>query len=379
VIKERKNIWVQLISLVGLLWIASGHFMPLNVIIAGKDIIINAFSEFYLIPVFGIWRIRTEKDVFQKKRIKWMMLIFLVYWILFSFLIRNVPVIDGSVSPVVTSYHTIGSVGFFLFFIAVLLFGKRADCGWNCTCVFTRETVGFAFRHKTKKGKFWWNLRHLKWIMLVLVWAFFIYMIINPENAVNTYKKPMYRLILDLYYGTILLIPFIGHRNICRFVCPWSATWAVLNRIGPYKIIADTSKCVNCEICEKECDMGIPIIELIHKSGSINTGECMGCERCVRKCPKQVLKIVDFRDKIPGFNLSSKNRAIRVIAGLTFFLFVFTGWNKLFVGLIVLISILLFLSGLFGYCPVLVFTSKKNVNKIEEEVDINERLKEYIN
>ncbi|SJZ84297.1 4Fe-4S binding protein [Selenihalanaerobacter shriftii] len=338
----------KILSFIALLWIASGHFFPIRLSIGEKIVSINAFSEFYLIPIFGIWRIRNEKDPFQKKRLKWMLILFGIYWLILPVLLRKIPVIDGTSTTLTTAYHTIGSIAFFLFFIAVILFGKRADCGWNCTCVFTRETVGFAFRDKTKKGDFWWKLRHLKWILLLLVWAFLIYLILDPEAANATFKRPLYKLILDIYYGTLLLVPLIGHRNICRYACPWSATWAVLNKIGPYKIMADTSKCFNCGICERECDMGIPIQSLIYKENMIDTGECMGCERCVRKCPKDVLTIVDFRDKIPGFNMSYKQRGIRVILGLTFALlpFVLNNTISLYIGLV---ALYLFLSGLFGY------------------------------
>lgn len=364
--KERKGLdLARILSFIGLIWIASGHFLPLKVVLGGKEIVVNAFSEFYLIPAFGIWRISKEKDPFQKKRVRWMLILFGVYWLGLPLLIKKVPLTDGSTVSLTTSYHTIGSIAFFLFFIAVLLFGKRADCGWNCTCVFTRETVAFAFRDKTKKGDFWWKLRHLKWIMLALVWIFFIYMLINPKDAANTFSKPMYRLILDIYYGTVLLIPFIGHRNICRFLCPWSATWAVLNRIGPYKIVADTSKCINCGICDRECDMGVPIQSLIHKTGMIDTGECMGCERCVRKCPKSVLRIVDFRDKLPGFNLSSKQRGTRVILGLTLVLLPFAYSNRFFI-VIGAIAVGLFLSGLFGYCPFISLTRKEKLVQKEK-------------
>jgi len=355
--------WLKVLSFIGLIWVASGHFFPLRISVGGREVLINAFSEFYLIPAFAIWRIKTEKDAFQRKRIKWMMVLFLVYWIALPLVISgDIPLIDGTTVKLIPSYHAIGSIGFFLFFIAVLLFGKRADCGWNCTCVFTRETLAFPFRDKTRKGKFWWKLRHLKWLMFTMVWIFLISMIINPGYTTSTYGKPMYKLILDMYYITILLIPFTGHRNICRFTCPWSATWALLNRLGPYKIIAETNKCIDCGICDRECDMGIPVQELIKETGMIDTGECMGCERCVRKCPKGVLKVVDFRNRLPGFNLPSSQRGIRVIVGLTLIIIPFTYAGTVFkaVGVFAIGS---FLSGLFGYCPVISLVKSKNILK----------------
>ena len=349
--KIKKYNWSKILSLTGLLWIASGHFYPIKVSILGRMIPINAFSEFYLIPVFAVWRLKTEKDSFQKKRVLGMMGLFILYWILIPVILRGgVPLVDGTRVKILTSYHAIGSVGFFLFFIGVLLFGKRADCGWNCTCVFTRETLAFPFRDKTKKGGIWWQLRHLKWIMLILVWSYFMMLVIDPVNTSATYGKSLYRLILDIYYITVLLIPFTGHRNICRFTCPWSATWAVLNKIGPYKIVAEREKCIGCGICDRECDMGIPVQKFVREKGVVDTGECMGCERCVRKCPKGILKIKDFRSSIKGHNLSSKERGLRVVAGLTLAVlpFMYSGVVSVTSGVT---AVFLFITGLVGYCP----------------------------
>jgi polyferredoxin len=88
----------------------------------------------------------------------------------------------------------------------------------------------------------------------------------------------------------------MGNRNYCRFLCPFSALWGVLSRLGFYKIKADKEKCIDCGLCEKSCDMGIPISHLVKEKGEINSIECMGCGRCVRACPEDVLSIYDIRD-----------------------------------------------------------------------------------
>jgi len=341
----------KIFSVLALLWIASGYFLPIDITINGREFQINAYPEFYLIPIFAIWRIRTEKDPFQKRRVLWMMGLFAIFFVTMPLFIRSVPLLDGSNAPLVASYHMVGSVSFFLFFIAVFLFGKRADCGWNCTCVFTRETVAWAFRDKTRKGAFWWNLRHLKWILFLTVWGFFIYMLIDPMNAGTAFGKPMYQVIYTIYYLSILLIPFTGHRNYCRWGCPWSATWGVLNILGTFRIAADTTKCTKCGICEKECDMGVPIRNLIFETGRIKTVECMGCERCVRKCPKGVLTIQDFRDQIPGFGLLPFSRMVRIVIGLPLILLPFISNHSILLFL-ALLGVLLVLSGILGYCPI---------------------------
>ncbi len=336
----------KILSFISLMWLASCFLYPLNVQIGGKLVQINKYPEVYLIPAFGIWRLLKEKDSYQKKRV-WLMLgMFVLYWVAIPAIFPRMPLLDGTTADTVSVVHMVGSLPFFLFFIAVLLLGKRADCGWNCPCVMTRETVGYAFRDRTLTGGFWWKLKNLKWVSLTIVWAYFLLMIFDPIHAYTRYGRVMYTYILVFYYLSYLLIPWTGSRNYCRWGCPWSATWGVLNKIGLYRIKADVSKCKMCGLCEKVCDMGIPIREMINTKGEIRTTECMGCGRCIGSCPSGVLTFYDVRDKFPGYNLGKTERSIRIILGLTMS------------GLIVLkphsfwgyLGVSILITGVFGYC-----------------------------
>ncbi|MCL4439871.1 MAG: DUF2892 domain-containing protein [Firmicutes bacterium] len=336
----------KIISLISLVWLASSVLYPIKVPIGGKLVQINLYPEVYLIPAFGIWRLVKEKDRYQKKRVLLMMAMFFIYWVAIPNLFPKMPLLDGTKADTVSAVHMVGSLPFFLFFLAIIFLGKRADCGWNCPCVISRETVGFAFRDKTLKGGIWWKLRHFKWVSLAIVWVYFLLMIFDPLKAYTQYGRAMYSYILFFYYLSYLLIPWTGHRNYCRWCCPWSATWGVLNKIGFYKIKADVSKCTECGICEKECDMGVPIREMIKEKGEIRTTECMGCGRCVSKCPKGVLSFYDIRDRFKGYNLGKTERAVRIVVGLTLSAFIVLKPHS-FWGYF---GFALFLTGVFGYC-----------------------------
>ncbi|MFZ3172421.1 MAG: YgaP-like transmembrane domain [Carboxydocellales bacterium] len=336
----------KILSLVSLVWLAFSYLYPIKIAISGHLVQINLYPELYLIPAFGIWRLLKEKDPYQKKRMWLMMGMFFLYWVAIPAFFPRMPLLDGTTADTVSAVHMVGALPFFLFFIAVIFLGKRADCGWNCPCVISRETVGYAFRDKNLKGGIWWKLKNFKWVTLAIIWSYFLLMILDPAKAYTQYGRAMYTYILIFYYLSYLLIPWTGNRNYCRWVCPWSATWGVLNKIGFYSIKADYSKCIDCGICEKECDMGVPIREMIKQKGEIRTTECMGCSRCVSKCPKGVLSFYDVRDKFPGYNLGKTERGIRIIVGLTLsgliILQPYSFWGYL--------GFALFLTGVFGYC-----------------------------
>ncbi|MDY6861497.1 MAG: transporter [Thermodesulfobacteriota bacterium] len=281
---------LKVISFIGLIIIVIfDYYYPVEIRFLNREIYLNQYLVFIIIISFGLFRVLTEKETYQKFRITAILGFYLLFW-------SPLPALFGIKSPLLEDIHTVGTLLFFLYFIPVLLIGKRADCGWNCICVTVRETAGFAFREDTLKGPFWWKLRYLKIILFILMAIYLSYMIIDPSNSYNKAGKPFYGLVTHTYYLSFLLLPIMGNRNYCRFLCPYSALWGILSRLGFYKIKADVEKCIDCKLCEKSCDMGIPINHLVKTKGEVNTIECMGCGRCVRICPEGVLSIYDIRD-----------------------------------------------------------------------------------
>ncbi len=245
--------------------------------------------------LFGLWRIATEKDRYQKIRIIVIVGTYLLLWFMIPFLFKlKVPVFFVGKQDLFPQIHTVGSLTFFVYAGIVLLFGKRVDCGWCCPCVTARETVGYAFRDKTPKNTLWWRLRHLKWITMSFLLFYLAIMIIAPDKSYNLAGKYFYTFEIYGYYASFLLIPFTGNRNFCRILCPFAGLWGALSVIGFYRIKAHAEKCTACRLCEDVCDMGIPIAQLVKDKGSIRTIECMGCGRCVTACPNNVLYFHSF-------------------------------------------------------------------------------------
>ena len=257
-----------------------------------------------LLVLFGIWRIATEKDRFQKIRIITILSLFVLFWLIIPLGFNvKVPILGGQWGSF-PQLHTIGSLTFFLYFGIVFLFGKRVDCGWCCPCVTARETIGFPFRDKTVRNSVWWKLRHLKWLTLGMLVAYLALMVYDASTAYNRGGKYFYGFITYTYYASFLLIPLTGNRNFCRVLCPFAALWGVLSVAGFYRIRANKEDCISCGKCEEVCDMGIPIVRMVKEKGQIRSIECMGCGRCVNICPKNVISFHSaagfIKDRLPG-------------------------------------------------------------------------------
>ncbi|NTV14553.1 MAG: 4Fe-4S binding protein [Desulfobulbaceae bacterium] len=260
---------------------------------------LSHWTEYFLIVIFGIWRTLAEKNPYTRKRLAVLTGSVGLFWWLLPAYLKVPEAYLGKLpkAPLFPSLHTPGTLTFFLVLLLVLLFGRRVICGWGCPCVGIRETVAFPFRINTLRSstsrKY---LRHLKWPFFALYLVSFA-LIIGYSNQVSVVYKGFLALITVPYFLSLLLSPWLGNRSYCRFVCPYGATFGLLNRVGFFGIRLDRDKCSDCGLCEKVCDMGIAVSAQGRASGRITTiEECMGCGRCVVSCPKNALEIRDVRN-----------------------------------------------------------------------------------
>ena len=290
-LRDRKFLSLGFISYLALLGLVLAHFFnrPLLTIRGQPLYLVDALVFAYVFS-FGLYRFFHPDHPYQKLRLHVIVWLYLIFWGVMPYLLGlRVPTLEGGSVPF-PAIHVIGSLMFFLYGALMLFFGRRLDCGWNCPCVATRETVGFAFRRMTPRSKLWWRLRYLKYAFLFLLLVYLGFILLEPAKAYQKVGHLYYSLLTETYYLSFLFLPLWGNRSYCRVMCPYAALWGIYSYLGFYRIEAKRERCTGCGLCEKVCDMGIPVREYVAR-GRIKTVECMGCGRCVNVCPHGVLRI----------------------------------------------------------------------------------------
>jgi polyferredoxin len=199
---------------------------------------LNRYTEYAIILAFGLWRIHAEQNRYTRKRLIILVAVVTAVWWLIPWLNPFFEPYVGFLwaQPVFPALHTPGTLTFFLVLALVFLFGRRVICGFGCPCVGIRETVGFAFRDRTLRGKWVWRLRHVKW--LFFVWYAGVLVATQfPPNAWTVSFVGGFGLVVGLtYFGSFFLVPLTGNRFYCRYLCPYGATFGLLNHAGFYGI-----------------------------------------------------------------------------------------------------------------------------------------------
>jgi ferredoxin len=290
--RPRAGPLAKALSLSGLVLLAWGWWANRAVFTVGsQEVWLADLVPLALIVPFGLWRLLTEREPYQRVRIRAILALYLSLWVALPLLFGvRVPRLGGAPEPF-PAIHVVGSLAFFVYGAAMLFFGKRLDCGWNCPCVTTRETVAYAFREATPRGRLWWQLRWLKWLPGGLLVAYLVLLVVRPQIAYEVAGRPLYGYMAGTYFYSFLFVPLLGNRGYCRWLCPFAAFWGWLSYLGMYRIKARSDGCRGCRACEAACDMGVPIAELVASRGEVRTVECMGCGRCVSACPHGVLRI----------------------------------------------------------------------------------------
>jgi glutamate synthase (NADPH/NADH) small chain len=270
---------------------------------------LSNWTEYTVILAFGIWRTISERNPYTRKRLGFLTAaVALFWWLLPSYLRIPEPFI-GTLpgQPVLPQIHVPGTLTFFVTLLLVFLFGRRVVCGWNCPCVGIRETVGFAFRDRTIRGDRAWFWRRTKWFFFALYLGIFALIMIPGAPYVSVLYSAFLGLVAVTYFGSFFVAPLVGNRFYCRYLCPYGATFGLLNHAGFYGIRMDTDKCVDCRRCDQVCDMGIPVWRQGQDHGRV-TGleDCMGCGRCVVSCPTDALEFRDVRNEfMPNLRMNA--------------------------------------------------------------------------
>lgn len=289
----------------------------------------NLYGFYYLlyfsaITGFGLyWAARTNKAIIWKRNLTIIATQWTLWWGIPTFLVvflgRNVwtPVASRlinawplnmtafRVDPVVRAgdpawWHSVAVFGVvwavFLTFVLIPLFTIRWGkiyCSYICSCGALAETVGNAYRHRGPKGDAPRRWERIGFVFIALASVATMADLLGFRQLFDWY---------NIYVGTgmagaiaIGLYPFLGQRIWCRMWCPlafWMNFWGRWSR---FRITPEKGKCIDCNVCNQYCQMGIDIKTRALQGVPVTLQDtpCIGCAECVVRCPMEILHLGD--------------------------------------------------------------------------------------
>lgn len=134
-------------------------------------------------------------------------------------------------------------------------------------------------------------LRFVKYFVLVLV-VFLTYkageLVIRPYDpwAAFMHLSSGTEVFEEFIVGVIILVALLVasmfvERAFCRYLCPLGAALSITSKFRIFNIKRNSSSCINCKACTRNCPMGLDV----HSSDSVSSSECISCGECISSCP----------------------------------------------------------------------------------------------
>jgi thioredoxin reductase/Pyruvate/2-oxoacid:ferredoxin oxidoreductase delta subunit len=291
---------------------------------------------FALITIFGIyWAVKTNNKIIWRRNLTIIACQWTLWWGIPTFLVvlfgRNAwsPVLQKAlnawplnmaafkVNPVAQPgdpewWYFVGIIGVvwavFLTFIIIPLFTIKYGkiyCSYICSCGALSETVGNGFRHRGPKGDLPRKLEKFGFVFILLATIATVYDLLGKNPVLFGHELPIPDW-YNVWVGTFLagalaigLYPFLGQRIWCRMWCPlafWMNFWG---RWSKFKITPEKGKCIDCNVCNQFCQMGIDIKGRALRGEPVTLADtpCVGCQECIVRCPMQILHLGDVPEK----------------------------------------------------------------------------------
>jgi len=217
--------------------------------------------------------------------------------------------------------------------LIVWRWGKGAYCGWICSCGGMAETLGDTHRQKMPHGPLPNRLNMIGQVILGAVAFLFLLRVLSWAGV--SFIEPIYSGLLinaqllgiQLNYYQIVDVFLAGAvgfgcyfwfsgRVWCRFACPLAALMHIYARFSRFRIFAEKSKCISCNVCTSVCHQGIDIMNFANKGLPMEDPECVRCSACVQGCPTGVLSFgrlgsggVPLLDKLTASRVQTSEKA----------------------------------------------------------------------
>ncbi len=118
-------------------------------------------------------------------------------------------------------------------------------------------------------------------------------------------------LIAAIFLAAVLLNLAVP-RFYCRFVCPAGALFGILSRFAVWRVGKTKNECVDCGLCEKNCEGACS------PTSQIRSTECVLCMNCLKDCRHHLMTYQiasSATGEIPGPDLSRRQFIASAISG----------------------------------------------------------------
>jgi NAD-dependent dihydropyrimidine dehydrogenase PreA subunit len=190
--------------------------------------------------------------------------------------------------------------------LVLALVARGAFCGWLCPLGFLQDLAAgmsaFVQRHVPAAHRAMRALRRsaaplaildrplrlLKYA--VLAWALWgaaafgvmVFRDVDPWIALLDIGRESVGFGLLVLVLTLVGALFVD-RPWCRYACPLGAANGIVARFSPVRLERSADACVDCNLCNRSCPMGLEIA----KAKVITSQDCIGCLECVEACPRE--------------------------------------------------------------------------------------------
>ena len=197
----------------------------------------------------------------------------------------------------------VGSLIVFASLFVFSLFLGRAFCGWVCPAGATQELCARVRNKNFQNGKRNW-IKYAIWVPWITV-IIVMFLQAGAIRAVDPLYQTYYGVSITGLESAVMFLAIAGliagialvggRRAACHTIC-WMAPFMIIGRKirnavnwSALQLEADSSKCVNCLACTRNCAMSLDVNSMVQKQAMENT-ECILCGKCVDVCPKGVIK-----------------------------------------------------------------------------------------
>jgi len=94
--------------------------------------------------------------------------------------------------------------------------------------------------------------------------------------------------LLTLAICGFAIVYLLGSRSFCRYVCPYGAIFAAVDKAAPGRIIM-TGDCQQCGTCTIVCKSDILVHREIEQFGAVVSHDCLKDLDCVGECPQNAI------------------------------------------------------------------------------------------